>query len=119
MGTDAPVMAHGRNLEEISMTARYGMSPAQAWAAATRSTARLTRLDDELGTLESGKRADLVVLDGDLDDVADHASSVRQVWQDGRTAQRRDGGRHGAGGRPRCETRRATGLTRSAGRREA
>ena len=83
MGTDAPVMAHGRNLEEISMMVRYGMSPAQAWAAATRSAARLMRLDDELGTLEPGKRADLVVLDGDLDDVADLASRVRQVWQDG------------------------------------
>ena len=68
MGTDAPVMAHGRNLEEISMMVQYGMSPARAWAAATRSAAHLMRLDDELGTLEPGTRL---------------ASRVRQVWQGG------------------------------------
>ena len=65
------------------MMVQYGMSPARAWAAATRSAARLMRLDDELGTLEPGKRADLMVLDGSPDDVSQLASRVRQVWQGG------------------------------------
>jgi len=42
------------------------MTPTQALVAATRTAAELRGLDGELGTLEPGKRADIVVVDGDL-----------------------------------------------------
>jgi imidazolonepropionase-like amidohydrolase len=42
-----------------------GMTPMQAIEATTRSAAELMGLQDELGTLEPGKRADLVLVDGD------------------------------------------------------
>src|ERR671918_1420118 len=65
MGTDSGVTPHGRNLAELELMAKGGMAPGQVLAAATSSAAELMGLDGELGTLEPGKRADLVVVDGD------------------------------------------------------
>jgi imidazolonepropionase len=42
----------------------YGMAPLDALTAATANPAWVLGLDDRLGTLEPGKRADLVILDG-------------------------------------------------------
>ena len=84
MGTDSGVSPHGRNLEELALMVEGGMTPAQALHAATRSAARLLRLDDEIGALEPGKRADVVVVDGDPLDVATLGSRIAEVWQDGR-----------------------------------
>src|SRR5918999_6092829 len=65
MGTDSGVTPHGQNLRELVLMVEGGMTPAQALVATSRSAAELMGLDDELGTLEPGKRADLVVVDGD------------------------------------------------------
>lgn len=83
MGTDAPVSPHGQNLDEIGHLVRAGLTAAEAWQSTTIVAARLMRLDDELGSLEPGKRADLVVLAGELDDVEGLAARVEQVWKDG------------------------------------
>ncbi len=83
MGTDAPVWPHGRNLEELERMAQAGMPPLETWRSATLVAARLMRLDDELGSLEPGKRADLVVLAGDPEDLTGLADRVEQVWKDG------------------------------------
>jgi imidazolonepropionase len=48
---------------------RYGWSAAQALAAVTLNAAWVLRRSDELGSLEAGKRADLLVLDGPLEHV--------------------------------------------------
>jgi imidazolonepropionase-like amidohydrolase len=61
-----------------------GMSPADALRAASASAAELMGLTDELGTLEVGKRADFVVVDGDPLDVATLAERIESVYQDGR-----------------------------------
>jgi imidazolonepropionase-like amidohydrolase len=84
MGTDCPVAPHGTNLNELRLMASNGFTPLQALLASTRSAAELMGLQDELGTLESGKRADLVVVDGDPLEFADYESRIRQVWKDGR-----------------------------------
>jgi imidazolonepropionase-like amidohydrolase len=60
-----------------------GMSPMQAIEATTRSAAELMGLGDELGTLEPGKRADLVLVEGDALDVATLADRVTEVYKDG------------------------------------
>jgi imidazolonepropionase-like amidohydrolase len=83
MGTDAPVYPHGKNLRELELLVRAGMKPAQALHAATLSAAKLMGLDDELGTLEPGKLADLVITDGDALDIHDLANRIRAVYQDG------------------------------------
>jgi imidazolonepropionase-like amidohydrolase len=83
-GTDCPVSPHGTNLEELALMAEHsGMTAIDAWVATTSSAARLLDVHDELGTLEPGKRADVVVLDGDPLDLEKLAERVQQVWLDG------------------------------------
>lgn len=72
IGTDTPGTPyfqynfHGPTvLREIELVAAAGLSPAEALAAATRVPAKMVGLDAELGTIEIGKKADMVVLDGD------------------------------------------------------
>ena len=84
MGTDSGVTRHGRNLEELPLLVEAGMTPVQALCAATSSAAELMSLQAELGTIEPGKRADLVIVDGDALEVATLAERVLSVYQDGR-----------------------------------
>lgn len=84
MGTDTGVTPHGENLEELALMVEGGMTPHQALVATTRTAAELMGLDDELGTLEPGKRADLVMVDGDPLEVATLSERIAQVWKDGR-----------------------------------
>jgi imidazolonepropionase-like amidohydrolase len=83
MGTDCPVAPHGTNLRELVLMAENGFTPAQALVAATSSAADLMGLSDELGTLAPGKRADLVVVEGDPFDFEKLAERVRAVYKDG------------------------------------
>jgi imidazolonepropionase-like amidohydrolase len=64
-GTDAGVSKHGRNADEFELMVKYGMTPVQALEAATVSAADLLGLSADVGTLEPGKRADLIAVDGD------------------------------------------------------
>jgi imidazolonepropionase-like amidohydrolase len=83
MGTDSGVMPHGRNLEELALMVECGLSPAGALVAATRTAAELIGSDDRVGTIEPGKHADLVVVDGDPFDVATLPSRIRSVYLGG------------------------------------
>jgi imidazolonepropionase-like amidohydrolase len=56
---------HGRNLRELTHLVTLGMTPLQAITAGTRTSAGLLGLDHEIGTLEPGERADLVLCAGD------------------------------------------------------
>jgi imidazolonepropionase-like amidohydrolase len=84
MGTDAGVVPHGTNLEELQLMADVGMSPEDVLVATTKTAAELMGLDRELGTLEVGKRADLVVVSGDPFEFRDLSSRIERVYQDGR-----------------------------------
>jgi imidazolonepropionase-like amidohydrolase len=64
-GTDAGVSKHGRNADEFELMVRYGMPPAEAIKAATVNAADLLGISAEAGTLEPGKRADLIAVSGD------------------------------------------------------
>jgi imidazolonepropionase-like amidohydrolase len=90
MGTDSGVTPHGRNLTELGLLVDAGMSPAQALHSATASAAQLMRLGDELGTIAPGKRADLVVVDGDPLEVRTLADRIVRVYQDGRLVHQRE-----------------------------
>ena len=67
MGSDAGTAFndHGRSWREASFMVRHGMRPMDAIVAATRSGADLLGLGDRVGTVEPGKIADLIVVDGD------------------------------------------------------
>jgi imidazolonepropionase-like amidohydrolase len=84
MGTDAGVVPHGTNLEELQLMADGGMRPVDVLVATTRTAAELMGLGRELGTIEPGKRADLVVVAGDPFDFRDLAGRIERVYQDGR-----------------------------------
>jgi imidazolonepropionase-like amidohydrolase len=84
MGTDSGVTPHGQNLRELGLMAKGGMSPAAVLAATTSSAAELMGVAEELGTLEVGKRADVVVVDGDPYGFDDLAERIESVYQDGR-----------------------------------
>jgi imidazolonepropionase-like amidohydrolase len=84
MGTDSGVTPHGRNLAELELMAKGGMAPAAVLQATTTSAAALMGLEAELGTLEPGKRADVVAVDGDPFELATLPDRVAAVWQDGR-----------------------------------
>jgi imidazolonepropionase-like amidohydrolase len=83
MGTDCPVAPHGTNLRELELMAANGFTSEQALVAATSSAAELMSLQDRLGTLEPGKIADVVVVDGDPFDFATLSGRIEQVWKDG------------------------------------
>jgi imidazolonepropionase-like amidohydrolase len=83
MGTDAGVGPHGENLRELPLMAAGGMTPPAVLQAATQEAARLLGVDDELGTIEEGKLADLVVVDGDVFALDDLGSRITQVWKAG------------------------------------
>jgi imidazolonepropionase-like amidohydrolase len=65
-GTDAGVFEHGRNGEEAELMVRLGgMSPREVLVSATSGAAELLGLASETGTLEPGKSADIIAVDGD------------------------------------------------------
>ncbi len=66
MGTDSGVGPHGRNARELGLMVEHGMTPMQAIVASTSEAAKLLHLDTEVGTLEEGKMADLLLVEGDL-----------------------------------------------------
>jgi imidazolonepropionase-like amidohydrolase len=84
MGTDSGVTPHGENLRELELMAACGMPPADVLVSTTRTAAELMGLDRELGTIEIGKRADLVAVSGDPFDFADLRERIEFVYQDGR-----------------------------------
>ena len=64
-GTDAAVYPHGLNAHEFAVMVKLGLTPLQAIQAATVNDADLLGWSDKVGTIEPGKWADLVAVDGD------------------------------------------------------
>jgi len=82
-GTDSGVSAHGDNAQEFSLMVEAGMKPADALLSATVNSASLLGISDILGTLEEGKLADIVAVQGNpLDDIS-LMESVSFVMKDG------------------------------------
>jgi imidazolonepropionase-like amidohydrolase len=62
LGTDS---MHGHMPYEVQSAVRLGLSPKDALLAATRCSAQAVGIEDEIGTIEPGKRADIIAVDGD------------------------------------------------------
>jgi imidazolonepropionase-like amidohydrolase len=82
-GTDAGVFPHGRNAEEFEHMVAVGIPPLAAVKSATIEAARLLGMEDELGSIEVGKLADMIAVRGDpLTDIG-LLKSVTFVMKDG------------------------------------
>src|SRR5450432_1937799 len=70
LGTDAAVYPHGLNAHEFVVYVRLGMTPIQSIRTGTVNAADLLGWSDKAGSIEAGKWADIVAVDGDpLSDV--------------------------------------------------
>ena len=86
-GTDSGVSEHGHNAREFELMVASGMAPMDAIVAATHNAAALLGVDNDRGTIEVGKRADLVAVAGDpLADVGVLAHPVA-IFKDGRPVE--------------------------------
>jgi len=65
MGSDAVAGLHGENAKEIEWMVKAGMTPAQAIRASTADAAQLMGWQDRVGTIEAGKFADFIAVEGD------------------------------------------------------
>ncbi len=82
-GTDEGIPGHSVH-REIELYVEAGMTPMEALQAATIVSARAMKMDGELGTIERGKRADLVVLDANPIDAIRNIRRVRWTISGGR-----------------------------------
>ena len=92
VGNDSgvPLTFPGMLHYEMLMLTRAGMTSAQALRAATAVNAAICKIDDRCGTLEPGKRADLVLLAGDpLADIR-NVARVRAVFKEGELMSKSD-----------------------------
>jgi imidazolonepropionase-like amidohydrolase len=62
-GTDAGVFNHGENGKEFGYMVEVGMKPMEAIKSATMESAKLLRIENQLGSIEKGKLADIVAVD--------------------------------------------------------
>jgi imidazolonepropionase-like amidohydrolase len=88
MGTDTGVGPHGSNAEELERMVDGGMTPMQAIVATTQTAAECARIAHLTGTLEVGKRADILGVDGDpLADIAvlQNKEQLSLIMRDGKT----------------------------------
>ena len=87
LGTDAVSVHHplGEVALELELLVQNGMTPLAAIEAGTRSAAEVCQVDQEVGTLEPGKKADVLIVSGDaLADIA-ATQNVSRVLRDGIT----------------------------------
>ncbi len=86
-GTDAAVYPHGLNARQFAVYVKMGMTPLQAVQSATLNAADLFGWSDRIGSLESGKFADLIAVEGDpLQDITT-LEHVRFVMKGGQVVK--------------------------------
>ncbi|MFM9948256.1 MAG: amidohydrolase family protein, partial [Saprospiraceae bacterium] len=82
-GTDCGVSPHGSNGKEFVYMVEAGMPAIEAIFAATVTTSRLIGMNDQLGTIEAGKFADIVAIEGDPLAKIEAMLNVRFVMKNG------------------------------------
>lgn len=87
-GTDAGVFPHGENYREFVYMTEVGMPNLEAIQSATLNAAQLLGMEDKLGTLESGKLADIIAVHGNPAEDILALKEVVFVMKDGKIFKR-------------------------------
>jgi imidazolonepropionase-like amidohydrolase len=82
-GTDAGVYAHGKNWKEFVYMTEAGMPILEAIKSATVSASELLGVTDQLGSIEKGKLADIIAVDGDPTKDVQSMGKVKFVMKNG------------------------------------
>jgi imidazolonepropionase-like amidohydrolase len=82
-GSDAGVYPHGSNAKQLSRMVEFGMRPIQVLQTATIEPARLLKKEADLGSISTGKIADLLAIKGDVIDDISLLETVPFVMKDG------------------------------------
>jgi len=83
-----PYLFHGENARELACMVELGMSPMAAIVSATQTAARTVGLGDKVGTIEAGKLADIIIVEGDPlknIEILQSAENIKMVMKDGKT----------------------------------
>lgn len=86
-GTDAPIflLTPGFSLhEELRLLVKAGLTPMQALSAATLKPAEYFNIENELGTIDNGKYADLLLLDANPMDDITNTQKINAVVKSGK-----------------------------------
>ena len=93
-GTDAGVMPHGTNLRELGLMVNIGMTPMEAIVATTQRAAQCLGWEDQVGTIQTGKLADIVIAKANpLQDIRslENVDNIVFVMKDGRIVKDQHG----------------------------
>jgi len=82
-GTDSAVYPHGLNGREFAVYVKLGMTPVRAIQTATIHASKLLGWDDRIGTIDAGKYADLIAVDGDPTKDVTELERVKWVMKGG------------------------------------
>lgn len=82
-GTDAGVVPHGKNYREVERFVELGIPNMDALKMTTVNAADLLEKSDELGTIEAGKIADIIAIDGNPLETIEDIRNVVFVMKDG------------------------------------
>ena len=86
-GTDAGVSKHGRNADEFELMVKFGMTPAEAIKSATVNAADLLGISAIAGSLDAGKSADIIAVDGNPLDNVMRLKTVKFVMMSGQVVK--------------------------------
>jgi imidazolonepropionase-like amidohydrolase len=83
MGGDVGVYPHGENVLEMELMVEYGMKTMDVLKAATSVNARTFHLENQVGFVKEGLKADLVIVTGDPSKNISDLRKVKFVMKDG------------------------------------
>jgi len=84
-GTDSGVSAHGDNAQEFALMVEAGMPAAEALKSATIAPAKMLGINDQSGSIEKGKLADIIAVEGNPLENIQVMEKVVFVMKDGAT----------------------------------
>jgi imidazolonepropionase-like amidohydrolase len=86
-GTDSGTYPHGMNASQFAYMVKFGMTPIQAIRSATVDAAELLGWRDRVGTLEPGRFADVIAVEGDVLEDVNRLTDVAFVMRGGRVVK--------------------------------